>query len=79
MPRVAIKKKQYKVSDLSKYLTMKMYEQQLYQKDLAGMIGISPSSFCERMKKGLFSYEELLILLKELKATDEEILWLMKL
>ena len=79
MPRVSIKKKEYKVSDLSKYLAMKMYENRLYQKDLARMIGISPPSFCRRMEKGLFTYEELLTLLNGLKATDEEILRIMKL
>lgn len=78
MPRVTIKKKEYKVSDLSKYLVMKMYENQLHQKDLAKMIGISPPAFCGRMKKGLFSYEELITLIAELNATDDEILKLMK-
>lgn len=49
------------------------------------MLGIAPSSFCERLKKciktgqNIFSLEEAIILLKEFDATDEEILRLMKL
>lgn len=78
MPRVSIKKKEYKVNDFSKYLKAKMYENNLHQKDLAKMIGISPPSFTNRMKKGLFYYSDMLTLLSELKATEEEIIQLMK-
>lgn len=78
MPRVAIKKKDYMVTDLSKWIVGKMYELDLTQSDLAEMIGISQPAFCQRLKKGMFSYIELLTLLKRLSATDEEILKMMK-
>lgn len=78
MPRVAIKKKEYKVSDFSKWIVTKMYEHHLKQSDLAELIGISQPAFCNRLKKGLFSYSEILTLLEKLSATDEEILRLMK-
>lgn len=78
MPRVAIKKKEYMISDLSKWLVGKMYENHLRQEDLGKLIGVSQPAFCNRMKKGLFTYEDLLILFKELKASDEEILKLIK-
>lgn len=79
MPRVRIKKKEYKVSDLSKWIVSKMYERHLKQEYLAECIGISQPAFCNRLKKGLFSYDELLTLFKELEATDEEKLRLMTL
>ena len=79
MPRIAIKKKEYMVTDLSKWIVGKMYEMKLRQSDLAEMIGVSQPAFCPRLKKGMFSYEDLLTLLKNLNATDEEILKMMKL
>ena len=79
MPRVTIKKKEYKVSDFSKWIVGKMYEKELTQADLAKMIGITQPAFSNRLKKGLFSYSDMLILFKELKVSDSEILTLMKL
>ncbi len=78
MPRCSLNRKKYKVSDLSKWLIGKMYELKMTQADMAELIGISQPAFSNRMKKGIFSYAELLIILDKLKATDEEILRLMK-
>ena len=71
MPRVTIKKKEYKVSDFSKWIVGKMYEKELTQADLAKMIGITQSAFSNRLKKSLFSYSDMLILFKELEVSDE--------
>ena len=79
MPRVRIKRKQYKVSDFTKWLVGKMHEYDLNQTDMGEMIGISQPAFSNRMEKGLFSDEDILSLFEKLKATDEEILRLMKL
>lgn len=79
MPRVAIKKKEYKISDLSEWIAGRMYALHIRQQDMAELIGIQQPAFCHRLKKGLFTYGELLSILKHLKATDEEILKLMKL
>ena len=78
MPRVVIKKKEYKVNDLSVYIVGKMYEKKLRQADLAEMLNITQPAFSNRLKKGLFSYAELLDILQKLESTDEEILRLMK-
>lgn len=78
MPRIAIKRKEYKVSDFSKWLVSKMYETNMRQVDMAKLIGISQPAFSERLKKGLFSYADMLTLFESLKATDGEILTLMK-
>ena len=77
--RITAKKKDYMVADLSKWIAGQMYLLGLKQSDLAKKIGITQPSFCQRLKKGLFNYEELLILLDALQATDEEILKMMKL
>lgn len=79
MPRVAIKKKDYMISDLSQWIVGRMYTKKLRQQDMAELIGITQSAFCQRLKKGLFTYGEMLSILKQLDATDEEILRLMKL
>lgn len=79
MPRVTIKRKTYMVSDLSKWIAGKMYESNITQDDLAQIIGISQPAFSNRLRKGLFSYEDMITLLKALHATDQEILRLMKL
>ncbi len=79
MPRVSINKRKYKVNDFSKWVVGKMYELNITQSDISKMLGITQPAISNRLKKGLFSYAEVLTLLKELRATDEEILRLMKL
>lgn len=79
MSRVTLNKKKYKKNDFSKWVVSKMYELDLTQSDMAELIGITQPAFSNRLKKGLFSYEEVITLLKELKATDKEILRIMKL
>lgn len=78
MPRVYIKRREYKVTDFSRWIAGKMLELKLNQTDMGQLIGISQSAFSNRLEKGLFSYEDMLILFEKLKATDEEILRLMK-
>lgn len=78
MPRVTIKRKEYKASDLSKWIVGKMYELNLTQTDLAGYIGISQPAFCNRLRTASFSYRQLLTLFEKLHATDEEIVKMMK-
>lgn len=79
MPRVAIKKKDYMISSLSQWIAGRMYAKRIRQQEMAELIGITQPSFCQRLKKGLFTYSELLTILEHLDATDEEILQLMKL
>ena len=80
MPRVAIKKKEYKIKDLAGWIVGKMHTKRLKQSELAGSINISQAALSIRLSNGkdLFSYGDLLTLFKELEATDEEILRLMK-
>lgn len=79
MPRVSIKKKDYMISDLSKWIVGKMYETKVRQREMAELLGITQPAFCQKLKSSYFTYGELLSVFKYLKATDEEILRLMKL
>lgn len=79
VPRVAIKKKEYMISDLSQWIAGRMYSRNIKQDEMGDLIGINQSSFCKRLKAGNFSYGDLISILKKLEATDEEILRLMKL
>ncbi len=80
MPRVLIissNKKQYMIDDLPFWLIKEARKKGLYQKDLAGAIGISPQAFGRRLKKkdgkrpDVFSYGELLTLFKFLDVSDD--------
>lgn len=84
MPRITAKKKQYMITDLSRWIVGKMKEKKLRQEDIAGFLGINQQSVSARICKGMkgkdvFSQGELITLFKELEATDEDILRLLKL
>lgn len=79
MPRVAIKRKEYKINDLSKWIVGQMYAKGLTQLAVAESIGISQPAFCKRLKTASFTYEQLLMIFEKLGASDEEIVRMMKL
>lgn len=78
MPRVAINRKKYMLTDLSEWITGRMKTLNLRQSDVGAMIGISQPAFRQRLISGIFTTEQLFILFKELNASDEEILRLSK-
>lgn len=78
MPRVRIKKKEYMVSDLVKWINRRRADLNLRQNDLAKLLGISQPALSNRLEKGLFDYTDMIKIFKVLNATDEEILKLMK-
>lgn len=79
MPRVQINKKKYMLQDLSDWITGKMRIQKKSQAYMGGLLGISQVAFGQRLKNSNFEYSQLLEILKELQATDEEILKFMRL
>lgn len=79
MPRVAIKKKDYMISDLSQWIAGRMYAMKVRQSEMADLLDITQPAFSKKLKINYFTYGELLSILKKLEATDEEILRLMKL
>lgn len=78
MPRVSIKKKEYMVNDLTKWINRRRADLNLRQRDLAELLGISQPALSNRLEKGLFNYMDMIQILNVLNATDEEILKLMK-
>lgn len=78
MPRVRIKKKEYMVNDLTKWINRRREDLNLRQRDLAELLGISQPALSNRLEKGLFNYTDMIQILNVLNATDEEILKLMK-
>lgn len=78
MPRVSIKKKEYMVNDLTKWINRRRADLNLRQRDLAELLGISQPALSNRLEKGLFNYTDMIQILNVLNATDEEILKLMK-
>lgn len=84
MPRVAINRKKYIVQDFYEWMEGRRAAKNLNQSDIGQMIGVNQQSVSRKMrtcKKGKpgFTQGELLILFKELEATDEDIIRLMKL
>lgn len=79
MPRVAIKKKDYKQADLSAYIVGRMYALHIRQVDMAKELNITQPAFCNRLARGYFTYRDLLTIFTKLETTDEEIVKLMKL
>ena len=83
MPRVAVNKQKYMIKDLSKWIVGQMHEKGLNQAEVGQILGINQQSVSRRLldsKEGadVFSQGELILLFKELEATDEEILRLLK-
>lgn len=79
MPRVHILQKKYMLKDLSDWITGKMRVQKKSQAHMGELLGMSQVAFGKRLMSGNFEYGQLIEILKELKATDEEILKLMRL
>lgn len=87
MPRVMIKKRDYKLKDLKSWICGQMHTHGLKQKDVARRLGISQQAFSTRIKvtpggKGResdpFSYGDLLTLFELFGTTDEEKLHLLR-
>jgi predicted XRE-type DNA-binding protein len=78
MPRIASKKKEYKISDLTKYIRNEMYSQGIQQREMAEKLDISQPQLSHKLKNNIFSYKDLLIIFSFLKTEDEEILKIMK-
>lgn len=78
MPRVSVNKKKYLQTDLREWIKGRMDRMGKTQADMGELMGLTQQAFGKRWRDGLFNNTQLYILFKELKATDEEILRLMK-
>lgn len=78
MPRVKALRTTYMKADARKMFKGKMAENDITQRKLAELIGLSPPAFCIRFKSFDFSYEDLTKMIQRLEFSDEEIVKLMK-
>lgn len=79
MPRVHILQKKYMLKDLSDWITGKMRIQKKSQAYMGELLGISQVAYGQRLRTGNFEFSQLIEIFKELQASDEEIIKLMKL
>lgn len=79
MPRVQLYKQKYMEEDLSNWIIGRMRIMKKSQAYMGKLIGISQVAFGKRVRKANFEYLQLIVILKELQATDEEILKFMRL
>ena len=75
MPRVAINKKKYLQTDLREWMKGRMDTLGKNQAYMGEKLSMSQQSFGKRLRNGNFNN----VIFKELEATDEKILQLMKL
>lgn len=73
MPRVAIKKKDYIVTDFLKWLRGEMAVRGIKQSDIAEWLGVSQQAVSIRVRRGTFSLKELLIIFENLGTSKEKI------
>lgn len=79
MPRVAINKKKYLKTDLREWMNGKMDTLGKNQAYMGEALGISQQAFGSRLNDANFTNDQLYIIFKELEATDENIIRLMRL
>ena len=79
MPRVSIKKKDYMAQDFGDWVRCRLRRIHRSQQSLADVLGISQPALNRRLNNGKFYYSEMLVIFKELAATDEDILKFLRL
>ena len=79
MPRVSINKKKYLLTDFREWVIGRMRTLKKTQAEMGNAISLSQTAFSKRLEESNFTYQQLIVILKELQATDEEIIKLMKL
>ena len=78
MPRVAIKKKDYLLSDFSEWVIGRMNILGYTQKQMGEKLGIGQSSFSEKLRNRRFTLADVITILQVLNASEGEIVRLMK-
>ena len=80
MPRVVnLNRQQLLKDDLKGYIKNEMHHQKIKQSDMAARLGTTQQNFSYLLNKSSFSYEQLIIIFKELGTEEERIVRLMKL
>ena len=79
MPRVSINKKKYLQTDLREWMIGKMATLGKTQAYMGEKLNITQQAFGSRLRRGVFDNTQLYVIFKELEATGDEILRLMRL
>lgn len=79
MPRVSINKKKYLQTDLREWMKGRMDTLGKNQAYMGERLNITQQAFGRRLRNGVFDNTQLYVIFKELEATGEEIIRLMKL
>lgn len=78
MPRVAIKKKDYLLSDFSEWVIGRMKTLGYTQEQMGAKLGIGQSTFSEKVRQKKFTLADVITILQVLGASETEIVRLMK-
>lgn len=78
MPRVSIKKKEYKARDFCKWLYGELKERKIRQREVAEWLGITQPAVSQKIDKCDFNFMELLIIFEKLGTDQEQIGKLLK-
>lgn len=78
MPRVSIKKKDYKVVDFRKWLIGELAEKKIKQKDLAELFRVTQPAISQKIQKCDWNVKELVILFDYLGTEETKIGSLLK-
>lgn len=79
MPKVYLKRKEYKVSEFTKWVYGSMKLANENQTDIGILLGITQQGLSYKLKHGTFTLYETITLLAHFNATDKEIIHIMKL
>lgn len=78
MPRVTLKRKDYKVSDFTKWLKAKMRYEGITQIQLADKLNITQPALSQKMVSGAFTLKDLITIFEVTRAEENEIARLLK-
>lgn len=78
MPRVAIKKKDYKIVDFRKWLIAELKIRKIRQDEVGEWLGVSQQAVSAKLRTGAFSLKEIIILFEKLDTEPEKIGSLLK-
>lgn len=78
MPRSPIKKKEYMMSDLSKWIHGEMKARKMRQVDMGRLLGISQQAFGKKLNEKKFCHKDLIIIFSYFDASKDEIYRYMK-
>lgn len=73
MARGYLKEREYRITDIRKYIRERMFVEEVTQLDIARAINVDPSTVSRKFKKMDFNIEELLIIFKLLKADEDKV------